>query len=102
MAYLMWVPSVILSIGLMAWLSYKADDSWRWFGWLFLSGCIFQFWPWVARYSNKIVFDAILYDAIGILSWTGWLMYFSGTRFTFTQWAGTLVVFIGLLLVQRG
>ncbi|MFW6173561.1 MAG: hypothetical protein ACOC5T_07445 [Elusimicrobiota bacterium] len=86
----------------MARLACKSDESWVSFWYLFIAGAVFQFWPIVARYSKNIVFDAILYDSIGILTWSIALMFWSGGRFTVAQWMGTFIAFVGLLLVQKG
>lgn len=85
----------------MSWLSCKSDESWRWFIYLFITGAVFQMWPWVARYSKRIVFDAILYDSLAVIFWTTSLMFWSGNRFNTPQWIGTGFVMFGLFLIQN-
>jgi len=102
MSYIFWIPTLISIIILMSWLSCKSDESWRCFFLLFVSGAVFQLWPWVAKFTNRIVFDAILYDSIAVIAWTGALIFFSGTKFTIIQWIGTSIVMFGLFLIQKG
>lgn len=85
----------------MSWVSCKSDESWKWFLLLFASGSIFQMWPWVARYSSNIVFDAILYDSLAVIAWTAGLLFWSGTNFNTNQWIGTALVVGGLVLIQK-
>lgn len=101
MFYFIWIPILISSIFFMSWVSCKSDESWNWFWLLFASGSLLQMWPWVARYSNRIVFDAILYDSLAVITWTFSLMFFSDTRFSLPQWIGTALVVSGLFLIQK-
>jgi hypothetical protein len=86
----------------MSWLSCKSDNGWKWFVYLFAAGAIFQIWPWITKFTKNIVFDAILYDSIAVIVWTGSLMYWSGNKFSLTQWLGSIIVLFGLALIQRG
>ena len=100
--YLWWIPALVSTIFFMSWLSCKSDESWRWFIYLFIVGAVFQIWPWVARLTKNIVFDALLYDALAVFAWTAGLIYWSGDKFSVIQWIGAVIVAIGLALIQKG
>jgi len=100
--YFVWISFLISSIFILAWLSCKSNSSWPWFWTLLIGGGLFQMWPWVARFTKRIVFDAILYDSIAVIAWTCALLFWSGTRFSVAQYVGAFIVLIGLILVQRG
>jgi len=103
--YLWWIPALVSTIFFMSWLSCKSDESWRWFVYLFLVGGVFQVWPWVARLSKNdedLIFNAILYDSLAVVAWTLGIMFWSGGKFSVSQWVGAGIVIIGLALIQKG
>lgn len=101
MNYLIWIPCLMFSIFFMSWISCKSDNEWKWFWILFLVGAVLQFWPWVARYTKNIVFDALVYDSVSVIMWTVSLMFWSKTPVTYHQILGAFLVLIGLMLFQK-
>jgi hypothetical protein len=64
---------------------------------------IFGLWPIVAKYSQRLFFDGLLFDSILMSTYVGFMALFGATEgFTWVQWGGTALVITGLLLVKMG
>ena len=105
--YWVWIPSVILLYivcGLWStWANDKTDpNSFRWVWALYLLN-IGGLWPWVARFSNNIVFDSLLYDLLIFFSFYCTVWYLgAASDFTRLQVMGSLLVVAGFLMLKVG
>lgn len=101
--YLWWIPLVAFYYAGYAWLSVKNNansTSLNWFLILYLYGGAIQIWVIVSRLSKNIVFDAILYDFVLIVSQNIALIYFSDTKLSITQTIGMILATLGLLMIR--
>jgi len=63
----------------------------------------FGLWPIVAKYSQRLFFDGLLFDSIMMFTYVGFMTLFGATEgFSLLQWTGTALVVTGLLLVKVG
>jgi len=102
--YWIWVPLLIAYSAFTAVFSkwINEDKSWR----LFLSYMVVNglgLWPFVARYSKDLFFDAALYDVVLMAVYMATLMYCgTGKGFNPTQWVAAGLVLIGMVLLKVG
>jgi len=60
-----------------------------------------QIWPIISRYSKNLIFDGVLYDFVMMIGYLGALLYLSMAKnFHRGQWAGLVLVMIGLMLMK--
>lgn len=103
MIYYWWIVLAMLLYGTYAYLSVQANnhpDQLKWVG-ITLACQAAGFWPLLARYSNNILLDGIIYDSVVLFMFYG-VMIACGTGKDFTpcQWAGTAMVLVGTGLVK--
>ena len=60
----------------------------------------FPLWTIVAKYSNNLFFDAILYDSILIISYTIATAYFTQVELKPINLIGILMLFASIILVK--
>jgi hypothetical protein len=61
------------------------------------------FWPILARYSNNILLDGIIYDSVVLFMFYGVMIACgAGKDFTSWQWGGTAMVLVGTGLIKFG
>ena len=103
MLYYWWVLIAIVLYGLYAYFSIQTNnhpDQLKWLGLTWFCQAA-GFWPILARYSNNIFLDGIIYDSIVlfvfyiVLLWCG-----AGKEFTMLQWMGTAMVLLGSALIK--
>lgn len=64
---------------------------------------VFGLWPIVAKFSRSLFFDGMLFDGIMVLTYVFVMALLGATHgFGLAQWAGTILVVAGLLLVKMG
>ena len=100
-----WVIVVIIMGSGTAYFSKYSNDNqhslWPVFV-LYALQCV-GLWPIVARYSNSLFFDGLLYDVLILLTYYGILIWCGAAEhFTGAQWFGTAAVLVGILLVKLG
>lgn len=100
--YLIWIPLVVLYYAYYAYLSNKHNLSPTFFSSvkLYLIGGLVQLWVFVSAVSTNIVFDAILYDLIMVVTQIIVLVILSGNSFTVQQALGLILAITGLLLIR--
>lgn len=102
MFYLAWVPiAIIFYIG-YAWITKQNSDiGGKWIYILFIYGALGQIWPFVSRYSKNLFFDGFVFDFIIITAYASTLIYLGeGSSFNKLQWAGSILVLIGLVMMK--
>jgi len=102
-SYFVWVPIVFMHYAAYAYVSVQNNSSklWKWTILLFILGSLGQYWVLVSRYSRSLVFDALLYDVILMLSFYSVVFFLgSGKSFSYIQWFGLSLVFFGLFLIK--
>jgi hypothetical protein len=64
---------------------------------------VFGLWPVVVKYSQRLFFDGLLFDAILMITYVVVLALYGKTDgFGFWQWGGVTMVVAGLILVKTG
>lgn len=64
---------------------------------------VLSLWPVVAAYSRRLVFDALLFDLLMVLSMYGAMLWSgAGERFGWVQWSGVGLALAGVMLVKAG
>lgn len=102
MFYFWWVPVVIATSSLGAWLSKLTNDhkSWSFVLFLYLMNFL-GIWPWVAKCSTNLIFDGFLYDILLFLSYSLTLLLLGcGNSFTITQWVAFTMICVGMVLLK--
>ncbi len=99
--YITWIVSEILVVGFSAWLSYKTNLNSKFFVAIYLFSLV-QVWPFVAKFSKNLLFDAVLYDLILIITYTSVLIYFTKTDLKIINYIGLGLLFLGMLLFKKG
>ena len=95
-----WIPASIIFYIAMAWMSVYAKNGWGWVIAMMLLQC-FGLWPIIARYSKNIVFDAIIFDTLILLTFFGVLMLMGQMEsFKTSQWIGLVLAIAGILLMK--
>jgi hypothetical protein len=101
--YLIWVPYITVYFAIAAAISKKINDHPQ-AGSYFIICLVLNalsVWPFIAKYSKSILFDAVLYDTICTLVYFGTLVALGcGKGFSTTQWFALGLVLIGLLLLK--
>jgi len=103
MSYFIWIPLLVLYYIFFAWLSIKnnnKNESWWWFSALIITQA-FGIWPLVSKYSNRLFFDAVLFDIIIVFSFLfGMILFGAGQEFKIHQWLGVTLAIAGLVLMK--
>ncbi len=103
MLYYWWVLLAIALYGLYAYFSVQSNinpDNWKFVGIVWLCQCL-GFWPLLARHSNNILLDGIIYDSIVLfVFYIVIIASGAGSSFTPWQWLGTGMVIIGSGLIK--
>lgn len=102
--YCLWIPAVIIYYIICAVLSKRLNDDGSWRHFFSLIGLqAFGLWPWVARYSQRLIFDGLLFDAVIFVTYlTTLIILGAGEDFSTIQWIGCGVVFAGMLMLKLG
>ena len=103
--FYIWVPILFLHVMVYTWLSVKNNHSvghsnWMWVVWIW--GCL-QLWPFVSKYSKNLLFDALLFDIILLVTGAAGLIYLGEAKaFNVVQWLGVSIVIIGFVVMKIG
>ena len=101
MWYLFWTIFAFITTALSAYISKKANDTQLWF-WVYMGFLMGPtgIWPFVAKYSKDLVFDAFLYDTIILFAFFTTLWYLGVERFGPWQIIASIMIIIGLVLFK--
>ena len=99
--YFWWIPIVVITYTLYAWLSHKAnvEPGWFYVFWTWICGCC-GIWPIVAKYSQNIVRDAILFDFLMVLTFYGLFAIIGVEHFGVKHWCGAILAIAGILIMK--
>ncbi len=100
--YYIWVPVTVLIYLFQAWLTVKNNtEGGKWF-WIF--GLVSLFTPWfiVSKYSKNLMFDAVIFDCILILSFGIGLLYFTKSKLSLEQLLGIVLIGFGIYMFKTG
>lgn len=103
MSYCLWIPIVIMCCVISAILSYQLNENQnsRFYFWSLLISQILPLWTFVAWYSKNLIFDAILYDILILLSFNiTFLCLGTGKTFSIYQWCACVVILIGMIVLR--
>ena len=101
--YFIWIPYAIIFYIITAFFSKKLNDDPKSLNYLMTLIIIqlFGIWPFVARYTNNIIFDSILFD---LVIWAAYfitlLLMGCGKDFTSGQWVGVVLTVVGLVVLK--
>jgi hypothetical protein len=103
--YILWIPPVIAYYVVSAYLSKKLNDNrdhLNLFILLFLIQTI-PIWPFVAKCSNNLMFDGLLYDILILLCFNITLLCLGvGTHFSTYQWISLVAIIAGMIGFRMG
>jgi hypothetical protein len=102
MIRLIWIPVAMLLYVLGAYLSYKNNlYGGKWFVLSFLLGA-FPIWQLIARFSNDLLIDGIIFDIIIVIAYVVTISILTQGYFTWT-WkhiTGLVLMLSGLILFK--
>jgi hypothetical protein len=100
-----WVPILIASSILTAYLSFKSHQS-KDLIWSVLLGLlnIFPLWALIVRNSRTIVLDGLVYDITLTVVYTAAILYFTSGHLSMTmiQWISVGIIVCGLIVFKLG
>ena len=100
--YIIWVTSVMLWYGALAWMSYKSNDHggmWTWLTYIWGAAC--PIWAIMTRVSPNILRDAVMYDVTMFLAFAVVMIVMgAASAFTLIQWIGLILCGIGIVLMM--
>jgi len=103
MLHYWWVPVVLAMYSIYAYYAKTANENpTSMYPLVMLYGiqCI-GLWPIIARYSQNLFFDGLLFDTIMLFSYCGTLIALGAAAgFNILQWVGVLAVVVGLSLIK--
>ena len=102
MYYLIWTPIAFLWYVLYSYMILKnhaLGGHWFWIAWCVGAAPI---WLCTSKFSKDLIFDGMLYDVLMFVGYSLGALYFTHklSSFTVSQWAGMLLVVMGLFLVK--
>ena len=106
MYYYIWIPATIILFALQAWLSVKVNQQggkWLWamYGFGIMFAAVFPVWIYVARYSQRLLFDGALFDNLIFLTYILTLMCLGEhAKLSSYQWTGLGLVVVGSILMR--
>jgi hypothetical protein len=100
-----WLPVLLLISFGYVFLSKANNESsgYKFILFMWFYGCATQLWPFVSKYSKRLLFDGMLYDVIFFASYTMFLILLTGTgKFSFVQYIGAAIIIVGFILLKIG
>ena len=99
--YFLWISFLIVISICNGYAAYKNNVVFRYVWFLMMLSCSVLisvvFW-FVSKYSHKLIFDSLLFNAVIIITVTTTLSYFNlSVDFKFQQWFGIFLILIGIL-----
>lgn len=99
--YLPWLTPIVIIYTIHAYYSYLNNIfPGNYKLQLYLTGII-PIWTFMSMYSKNPTFDGILVDVVVLLTYAVAMNIFANKGFTFINWAGLLVVVLGILMVKK-
>lgn len=106
MHYIWWVPTVVIWYTIYYFFTVKNNSDvgvWYQSKWFWCTWCmgLCPLWAIVSRVSHRIVFDGLLYDCLLVLIFPiAMILYNQATNFTTGNYAGVLMVVVGMILIK--
>ena len=101
MFYITFIISAILYSLITAIFSFKLNSGDKVF-WVAYFLNIIPVWTLLSKYSQNILFDAMIYDLILFLGYSGTLIYLTNHKMTINSYAGLILIIAGMFLFKRG
>ena len=101
MFYAVWIPLFIILNFFGCYFSNKLNITHenKWF-WFLYGTTVIPSWVIICKYSKNIVFDAILYDLILLVSYSIFLIILTKVSLNVYNVFGLLLIFIGVILFK--
>lgn len=100
---LWWHPCVVTFAVIAAWISYRINltGHWGWIGLLVVVNMI-PLWGFIAKQSNSLLLDGIVYDILITVGYTAALIYLTkGSLLLSTvQWACVIIILAALIVLK--
>jgi hypothetical protein len=98
--YLWWIPTVIATAIFYSWTSVMVNKHPHSF-WFWVLCIPIPIWALVARVSNNIAFDGIVFDALLCITYAVGLLWFSGAPgFKPINFCGAGAIVLGIILMK--
>lgn len=102
MSYFIWVPIAIIFQFIGAYFSNKLNltkDN----KWYIVQYCwtLLPLWSTVCRYSTNVLFDAVLYDLIILITYSFSLLILTRVQLSLTNYIGLAMIFAGVALFKK-
>ena len=102
MSYFIWVPIAIIFQFIGAYFSNRLNIS-KDNKWLVLQyfWTLLPLWSIVCKYSSNVLFDAVLYDLIILITYSFSLIILTKAPLSVTNYIGLAIIFLGLVLFKK-
>lgn len=104
--YLSWIPLTIALYIFQSFLTVKSNLNPKDWHWIFLVVSCFPMWAFISKYSKpeNLFYDAMVFDAVLILSYSIGLLYFTGSvsKFSYGQYMGIFLIILGMFVFKKG
>lgn len=104
MSYYIWIPFVTALYALQSWLTVKNNLHGGNWSWIYFFVSLFTPWVLISKYSKNLVFDAMIFDSILVVTYSLGILYFTNTltKLTWHQYTGCFFVVMGIFLFKKG
>lgn len=76
MSYWIWIPFVTILYILQSWLTVKNNVHGGNWSWIYFFVSLFTPWVLISKHSKDLVFDAMIFDTILVVSYRSWIVVF--------------------------
>lgn len=104
MSHWIWVPFVTILYIIQSWLTVKNNIHGGGWSWAFFLVSLISPWVLISKFSKDLVFDAMIFDSILVISYSVGLLYFTNTmtKLSTFQFVGCFLILIGIVLFKKG
>lgn len=98
---LLYYSFLVLGVIMTCFISARYASLRSWIG-VFLAGFLFNIiWATCTKFSNRLIFDAIVYDSLVTIFYVTALVYFTQPIiYHWYNWAGLILAVMGLVLFK--
>jgi len=98
--FYLWIPAILAINIVSAKLSLMNQAGNMMAAWgLWIIGAI-PLWVFVSKYSKNMLFDAMLYDSLMVVSFALAVSYFGGAHLTWVNYLGVILIGVAMILIK--
>ena len=98
--FYLWIPAILTINIASAKLSLMNQAGSMMAAWgLWIVGAI-PLWVFVSKYSKNMLFDAMLYDSIMVVSFALAVSYFGAGHLTWINYVGIILIGVAMILIK--